>query len=258
MSLPLNKSKTKTRANENLSARVYSQIKHLILCNEIMPGQKLHHQQLSERLGVSRTPVREALTRLVQEGYVSFLPNRGFTCKEIRMQEAEELYELREALEAFAVEKAIENLTGQALDHLRDKINCYGRDVDNRFSRERLVFDQDVHLAIAQITGNETLTNMLSHVFERIILKRRTDGIYDPSRGRTAHQEHLRLLAAIERRAAAEAVALLRSHIQAGKKNVMADLKQRQAIRELRPIDLTNLAQKNIKERENYGSRSSY
>ena len=107
----LKRSKTKPRAIENLSARVYSQIKNLILCNEIMPGQKLHHQQLSERLGVSRTPVREALTRLVQEGYVSFLPNRGFTCKEIRMQEAEELYELREALEAFAVEKAIANLT---------------------------------------------------------------------------------------------------------------------------------------------------
>src|ERR1700752_4241327 len=96
---------------ENLSARVYAQIKTLILCNEILPGQKLHHQELSERLGVSRTPVREALTRLAQEGYVSLLPNRGFTCKEIRWQEAEELYHLREALEAFAVEKAIENLT---------------------------------------------------------------------------------------------------------------------------------------------------
>ena len=108
MSFPLDTSKIKTRANENLPARVYGQIKHLTLCNKIMPGQKLHHQHLSERPGVSRTPVREALTRLVQEGYVSFLPNRGFTCKEIRMQEAEELDDLRPALEAFAVEKAIE------------------------------------------------------------------------------------------------------------------------------------------------------
>jgi len=95
----------KTRAAENLCTRAYSQIKNLILSNEVMPGQKLRHQHLSERLGVSRTPVREALTRLVQEGHVSFLPNRGFTCKEIRMQEAEELYDLREAMEAFAVEK---------------------------------------------------------------------------------------------------------------------------------------------------------
>jgi DNA-binding GntR family transcriptional regulator len=233
MSDSLKRSKTKPRAIENLSARVYNQIKNLILCNEIMPGQKLHHQQLSERLGVSRTPVREALTRLVQEGYVSFLPNRGFTCKEIRMQEAEELYELREALEAFAVEKAIANLTDAALARLRAKMNSYGRDVQNRFTRERLVFDQDVHLAIAELAGNETLMSTLNHVFERIVLKRRTDGLYDPARGLAAHQEHLQVLAAIERRDADKAVAVLRSHIQAGKKNVMTDLQQRQAIRGL-------------------------
>src|SRR3970040_656991 len=128
MPYPVKKTKTKTRAVENLSARVYNQIKRLILCNEIMPGQKLHHQELSERLGVSRTPVREALTRLVQEGYVSLLPNRGFTCKEIGMQEAEELYDLREAMEAFAVEKATARLTQAALDPLRRKLDCYGED----------------------------------------------------------------------------------------------------------------------------------
>ncbi|HEY5542441.1 MAG TPA: GntR family transcriptional regulator [Candidatus Binatia bacterium] len=236
MAYPLKRTKSKTRAVENLSARVYNQIKNLILCNEIMPGQKLHHQQLSERLGVSRTPVREALTRLVQEGYVSFLPNRGFTCKEIRMQEAEELYELREALEAFAVEKAIATLTENALTQLREKINAYGRDVQHRFTRERLVYDQDVHLQIAKLTGNETLRNTLSHVFERIVLKRRTDGLYDPARGIDAHHEHLRLLDAMEQRDAAAAVAILRNHIQAGKKNVMADLEHRQEIRGLRAL----------------------
>ena len=236
MPYPLKRTKPKTRAVENLSARVYNQIKNLILCNEIMPGQKLHHQQLSERLGVSRTPIREALTRLVQEGYVSFLPNRGFTCKEIGMQEAEELYELREALEAFAVEKAIATLTDAALRQLRDKMKAYGRDVQNRFTRERLVYDQDVHLAIAQLTGNETLRHTLSHVFERIVLTRRTDGLYDPARGIAAHQEHLRLIEAMERRDAAGAVAILRSHIQVGKRNVMKDLEHRQAIRGLRAV----------------------
>jgi DNA-binding GntR family transcriptional regulator len=150
------------------------------------------------------------------------------------MQEAEELYELREALEAFTVEKAIANLTDPALDRLRAKMNSYGRDVENRFTRERLVYDQDVHLEIARLAGNETLTSTLAHMFERIVLKRRTDGLYDPARGTAAHQEHLRLLEAIERRDAREAVATIRSHIQAGKKNVMADLKQRQAIRGIR------------------------
>jgi DNA-binding GntR family transcriptional regulator len=240
MTYPLKKPKTKTRAVENLSARVYNQIKQLILCNEIMPGQKLHHQELSERLGVSRTPVREALTRLVQEGYVSFLPNRGFTCKEIRIQEAEELYDLREALEAFAVEKAIAKLTQASLDQLRKKMSSYGRDVQKRFTRERLVYDQDVHMQIIRLAGNETLTNTLSHVFDRIVLKRRTDGLYDPARGLTAHEEHMRLLDAMQQRNVSAAVAIIREHIQAGKKNVMADLEQRQAIRGLRAVAVSN------------------
>jgi DNA-binding GntR family transcriptional regulator len=234
MTYPLTQSTTKSRGTENLSARVYSQIKNLILCNEVMPGQKLNHQRLSERLGVSRTPVREALTRLVQEGYVAFLPNRGFTCKEIRMQEAEELYELREALEAFAVEKAIENLTDRALAPLREKMGLYGGDVQNRFTRERLMYDQDVHLEIAQLAGNETLRISLGHVFERILLKRRTDGLYDAARGVSAHQQHLRLLWAMEQRDVTEAVSIVRAHIRKGKENVLSDLKQRQAIRELR------------------------
>src|SRR4249920_3784832 len=146
MASRLEKNKRRARRTENLSGQVYNQIKTLILCNEILPGQKLHHQELSERLGVSRTPVREALTRLVQEGYVSFLPNRGFTCKEIRLQEAEELYELREALEAFAVEKAIDNLTESGMGQLRMRVATYGEDTQKRFSRERLMYDQDVHL----------------------------------------------------------------------------------------------------------------
>jgi GntR family transcriptional regulator, rspAB operon transcriptional repressor len=233
MPYALKKSKPKQRISENLSARVYLQIKNLILFNEIMPGQKMHHQELSDRLGVSRTPVREALTRLVQEGYVSFLPNRGFTCKEIRLQEAEELYDLREALEVFAMEKAVANVSDQALDELSRKMNLYGADVQRSFSRERLIYDQDLHLNIARLSGNETLMRSLTQVFERIILKRRTDGLYDPARGLTAHQEHLQLIEAMKRRDAAQAVGILRAHIRAGKDNVLGDLRQRQHIREL-------------------------
>jgi DNA-binding GntR family transcriptional regulator len=234
MASVLEKTKPGARRTENLSGQVYSQIKTLILCNEVLPGQKLHHQELSERLGVSRTPVREALTRLVQEGYVSLLPNRGFICKEIRLQEADELYQLREALEAFAVEKAIENLTEAAFTELSAKINLYGKDVQKRFTRDRLVYDQDVHLEIARLSGNETLAKTLAQVFERIILKRRTDGLYDPARGIAAHQEHMKLLQAIKRRNTQEAVKIVRAHIRAGRDNVLADLKQRQEIREFR------------------------
>ncbi|MGH7843846.1 MAG: GntR family transcriptional regulator, partial [Candidatus Binatia bacterium] len=176
-------------------------------------------------------PVREALSRLVQEGYVSLLPNRGFICKEIGMQEAEELYDLREALEAFSIEKAIANLEPGDLDRLQQKMDLYGQDTSQRFTRERLLYDQDIHLEIAAVAGSKTLNKTLSQVFERIVLKRRIDALYDESRGVFAHQEHLRILAAMRKRNVPDAVRLIRSHIQNGKNNVLSDLKQRAAIR---------------------------
>jgi DNA-binding GntR family transcriptional regulator len=97
-----------------------------------------------------------------------------------------------------------------------------------------LVYDQDVHLEIARLSGNETLVKTLAQVFERIILKRRTDGLYDLTRGVTAHQEHLKLLQAMKKRNAQSAVKIVRAHIRAGKENVLSDLKQRQEIREFR------------------------
>lgn len=230
MAYPLRKAKSKMKGMENLSARVYHEIKGLILRNEVMPGQKLQHQELSDRLGVSRTPVREALTRLVQEGYVNLLPNRGFICKEIRMQEADELYDLREALEVFAVEKAVEKLDDAVLEKLRRKAELYGRDIQERFTRERLIYDQELHLEITEIAGNETLNKTLRQVFERIVLKRKTDGLYDQARGVSAHQEHLRLLEAMGKRDVEEAVRIVREHIREGKRNVLADLKQRKEI----------------------------
>src|SRR5262249_17795647 len=142
--------------------------------------------------------------------------------------------------EAFAVEKAIENLTDGAFTELAAKINHYGKDVQKRFTRDRLVYDQDVHLEIARLSGNETLVKTLAQVFERIILKRRTDGLYDPPRGVTAHQEHLRLLQAMKKRNIQDAVKLVRRHIRAGRNNVLNDLKQRQEIREYRQTGTTS------------------
>ncbi len=224
----------KTATNGSLSERVYREIKALILKNEILPGQKLHLQELSDRLKVSRTPVREALSRLVQEDYASLLPNRGHFVKEIGIQEAEELYEVREVLEVFAVRSAIER--GKAADfrRLEERVELYGKDVHKSFTRERLFYDQELHLEIARIAGNRTLTQILKHVFERIILKRKTDGLYSQKRGLAAHQDHQRLLLLMRAGKVEEAIEHLRSHIREGKENVITDLKLREEVRSSR------------------------
>ena len=129
------------------------------------------------------------------------------------------------------MQKAIENLTDDA-NRAVDRCICTGK-MSKRFTNDRLVRPRR-SFEIARLSGNETLAKTLVQVFERIILKRRTDGLYDPARGVTAHQEHLKLLHAMKRRNTQEAIRIVRTHIRAGKDNVLADLKQRQEIREFR------------------------
>jgi len=98
MTVTIQSSNPAVRDTENFSDRVYNQSKNLISCDEVLPGREFQHQQRGDPLNVGRTPAREALTRLAQEGYFTFLPNRVFTCKEISLQGADVLCDLREAV----------------------------------------------------------------------------------------------------------------------------------------------------------------
>jgi len=98
MRITLQSSKPVVRHTDNLSVPVYNQFKKLNSCSEVLPGREFQHQQRGHPLNVGKTPAREALTRLAQEGYFTFPPNRVFTCKEIGLQEPEVLCDLREAV----------------------------------------------------------------------------------------------------------------------------------------------------------------
>jgi len=90
----------------SLTDQVYFKIKDLIFTQQIIPGQKLRHDYLSEKLGVSTTPIREAINRLVQEGYVRSVARKGYYLNEITVDEADELYSFREIIEQYTVERA--------------------------------------------------------------------------------------------------------------------------------------------------------
>jgi len=101
--------KAKTKI-QNLHTAVYERLKSQIIDFTLKPGQKLQDRQLGSQFGVSRTPVREALNRLVQEGFVKQIPGQGYFVKEITIKEIEHLYDIREALEALAAQQAIRKI----------------------------------------------------------------------------------------------------------------------------------------------------
>ena len=213
----------------DLAGFAYQRIKNLILRYEFKPGQKLAQEDLAARLGVSLTPVREALRILEKEGYASPVRNRGFFVGEISLKEAEELFELREALEVLSVEKAIK-YSDEAFLHALDACTReYQRVVTQALTRERILMDQRFHLLIARQADNESLRRMLEHVFERITLKRKIEGA-PPARGIVGYDEHVVILQAIREGDVGRAKDLVGLHVRNAKDAVLRQLRERQTL----------------------------
>ena len=127
------------RKKGDLNDTVYWRIKEMILSGRLRPGNKLVHQELADQLSVSRTPVRESLERLYQEGYAGRRPRRGYYVAELNTADARDLYETREALEIFAFRKSCElGFSRQAIAELKALNLDYGRMFPESVSRKRL------------------------------------------------------------------------------------------------------------------------
>src|ERR1051325_4204393 len=133
-----------TSNGKNLTEEAYQKIKGFILRSEIYPRQKIVIEELARQMGVSRTPIREAMNRLVNEGYVTHVWNRGFSVKEITADEVEELYGAREALEPYLAEEAARRITKNEVQELE------------RHEREpRARHDREPDLRERRINGGE-------------------------------------------------------------------------------------------------------
>jgi len=205
----------------------YSNIKRLILSGQLRPGRKLVHQDLAEMLNVSRTPVREALERLYQEGFVTRLPRRGFYVAEMTGDEALELYGAREALEIHALRETLGRgpLSEAVLQQLAALVGRYYDLLQARVVKERVVTDVNFHLHLASQAGNRYLVRLLMQTFERLTLKRRVEG-YRSDRGAQASHEHKELLTALMAGDLPAAEAALRTHIRAARDALLDSLNE--------------------------------
>ena len=210
----------------DLTGEACTRIKRMILSYELRPGQKLEHQPLSDRLGMSRTPVREALGRLTEEGFVTRVPHKGYFVAEITEAEAKELFELREYLELYSIEKAIKNRTVDDLKKLREILGSYKAAISLGVSRQMFLVDENFHLKLAEIADSAMLKRILTTIFEKIIMKRAVEGISSMS-GLSSYRRHLKILKALEKRDVREARKNIREHVQAGQQAVLEQIKNR-------------------------------
>ncbi|OFZ89408.1 MAG: hypothetical protein A3I62_02470 [Betaproteobacteria bacterium RIFCSPLOWO2_02_FULL_62_79] len=201
----------------SLDDDVYARIKQMILTGQFAPGRKLAHQHIADLLAVSRTPVRQALERLYQEGYVIRIPARGYFVAEIDSHEARDLYDVRAALESYALGLTMARavIGEKQLKRSAELHEIYAKHVAKNAIVDRISSDRDFHVYLASLSGNEYLVDILNAVFERIIMKRRIDGYWSSEkRGAAGLREHQLLLRAIRAGDASNAKRILESHLR--------------------------------------------
>jgi len=202
-------------AASNLAAAVYDRVKSDIFEFRLLPGDRFSETEVALRVGVSRTPVREALFRLEQEGYIQVSSRSGWSVKPFDFEYFENLYDVRVILELAAVRKVCDLPSKPDLDALKE---TWLVPPERRLHDPQRVsnLDEEFHQGIVHAAGNPELARLHREITERIRIIRRLD-FTQPARIESTYDEHAHILRTIMRRRAEQSGLLLRSHIEASK-----------------------------------------
>lgn len=203
------KSKTADSTSE-----AYNKIKDLIFSRLLNPGQKLLYRELCEMVGMSKTPILNALSRLTYEEFVVYEPNKGYKIKPIHESEISHLFELRMELECLNVRDAIKNYSIERIKNLHYKCDLLSNYKPVFTNKKKLLLDKDFHLEIARVGGNSYSIMFLRTVIEHIHFRYRLEK-YVENRKEYIEQEHKGVLESIEKKDISRAVDYMKNHINA-------------------------------------------
>lgn len=212
---------------EALHEQTYQALRTNILSGELATGERLVETHLAQQLGVSRTPIREALRQLQREGLVTIEPNGGMRVITVSSADAVHLYDCRIALERTAIQQACRQASDETLQQLEATITQAERAVQRQPSTlntfEMLNLDYQFHRRIAESSGNPWLADLLDQVFDKMMLLR-AKTTRDNPKVLEICTEHRHIYRAIQSRSPAAAVETIEAHLEASKQRVITAL----------------------------------
>ena len=213
--------KPTTRIHPSRAAEVYEQLKRDVSDFKLVPGDRFTETEISDRMNVSRTPVRQALFRLQQEGFVEVLFRSGWRVLPFDFDQFEELYDLRQVLETTAVHRLCEGvpkINQLQLDALADIwfVGIADRSID---AKQVAQWDEAFHCTLVAAAGNAEMARVHRDVTNRIRVIRRLDFTKQPRIDATC-EEHGKIFRAIKHKRCEQAALLLRAHIQTSQAEV--------------------------------------
>lgn len=203
---------------------VFNTLRQAILTGELKPGERLMEIHLANKLGVSRTPIREAIRKLELEGLVTMIPRRGAEVAQITEKSMNDVLEVRRALDALCAELACDRITEEGLEALKKA--CVGFEAAIRTKDAKKIAQADValHDIIVQATGNQRLIQLVHNLSEQMY-RYRFEYIKDTSQHENLVEEHRIIYESIlkkDRETAAEAA---RIHIDNQEKAIIRQIR---------------------------------
>lgn len=208
---------------------VFEALRDAIIKGALKPGERLMEVQLAEELGVSRTPVREAIRKLELEDLVVMIPRKGAYVSGISLKGIADVFEVRAAVEALAAGLAAERITAEELEEL-ERILVKKAEIIEANNLERLVeIDTLFHECLYQASRNGKLIQIINNLSEQIHRFRSTS-LASPGRMKEALEEHRKIVEAISERNITLAQALAQEHIENAENSILEAVQKNGAV----------------------------
>ena len=221
------------KVQKPLKDLVYLELKHKILTGEIVSQTRLMEIDLSEKMNVSRTPIREAIKRLAEDGLVKVEPRRGAYVANISIKDMLDVFEVREDMEGFVAKLAAQRITEEEKKELRAIAGEYENAIEKADDKENIIaLDEKFHNFIVKCSGNETLSELVKYVQE-LSLRFRYLYYDDFTLYESTAEQHNRIMEAINAGRANEARLEADAHVKALKEFVFALGKKMEAMGEI-------------------------
>jgi len=201
-------------------------LREAIVSGTLRPGERLMEIQLAEELGVSRTPVREAIRKLELEGFVVMIPRRGTYVADLSIKDINEVFEIRTALDVLAAGLAVERITEDELEQLERLLVEIGELIEGDDIDKIVEVDSQFHDVLYRASRNDRLVGIINNLREQFT-RFRSISIQYPGRMQKSVEEHRRLVEAIASRDTDLAQQLAREHMENSEQTLLQDLNER-------------------------------
>ena len=199
---------------------VFNTLRHAILKGELEPGERLMEIALAQKLGVSRTPIREAIRKLELEGLVVMVPRKGAEVADITEKDLRDVLEVRTALEELSIELAMKNMNDDDYKQLTEANKLFAKDSEGDDLIKIAEADVAFHELMYMATGNKRLIQMINNLREQMY-RYRLEYIKDKSTHARLVDEHNRIIDAMVKNDVAAAKAAIKLHVENQEENIL-------------------------------------